>query len=267
MVKDIAELIKTMRIRSATRIAVAALWHLYQHAEKKGLGASFDREAKRMEDLRPTAVVLHNALEFVRNKRTLDSILYTIDTIDSAKHRIGVMGAKLFKRRAVIMTHCESTEAESMLIHSKKKIARVYATETRPIYQGVSTAKRLAKEGIDTVLIVDGACGIFMPEVDAVVVGADALRKEGMVNKIGTMPMLAAAKAFGKPVYVAANSLKVDRRKKFSIEYRSPKEVIEKAPAGVDVLNPVFDITPWKLIDKIITERRIYTSYELAGIL
>lgn len=267
MGKDIAEQIKAMRVRSATRIAIAALHYLHSYARKEGFGKKFDIEAGRLESLRPTAVVLHNALEKVRGSRTGEGILSLIEELESAKRAIAARGRQLIRKNSVVMTHCESTEAEELLIRAKARISKVFATETRPIFQGVATARRLSTAGLRTFLITDAACGFFMPEVDAVVVGADALRREGLVNKVGTLPLLATAKAFGKRVLVASNTFKMDRRERFDIEFRSPGEIIARAPGKAKVLNPVFDLTPWRFVDKVITERGVFTPRRLVAML
>jgi ribose 1,5-bisphosphate isomerase len=152
-----------------------------------------------------------------------------------------------------------------------KKIS-VIATETDPLEQGVKTAKELAKVKIPVTLITDNAVGYFMPTVDCVLVGSDAIRKEGVVNKVGTSLLALAAKENKKPFYVAANTLKFDKRKKLTIEERSPKEVYRELirPGNlknVKIRNPAFDVTPWKFITAVITEKRILEPKQVLRLL
>ena len=73
------------------------------------------------------------------------------------------------------------------------------------------------------------------------------------MNKIGTLPLAITAKEFRKKFYVAASSLKIDKRRKIEIEMRDPKEVL----SGIKALNPAFDVTPWKYVTGVVTERGI----------
>lgn len=250
-----------MRIRSATSIAVAALEHLKAYGKKNGFGPGFYREARSLVELRPTAVVLGNAVDALGRKASAKEIDNIISRLRYAKEKIAVKGAAKFYRKTV-MTHCESTEAEALLIRARPRL--VYATETRPVFQGVSTAKRLAAAGLKVALITDNACGFYLHECSAVVVGSDAMRPEGLVNKVGTLPLAIAAKEMGVPFYVAGNSFKIDRRKKIEIEMRQPSEVSPPI-RGVKILNPVFDITPWKYVRAIITEQGIFKPARLAA--
>ena len=162
------------------------------------------------------------------------------------------------------MTHCHSGLAVAVLKHAwaaGRKIS-VIATETEPKHQGVKTARELADAGIPVTLIADSAVSFYMPHVDYVLLGSDALRLEGNVNKIGSLNVALAAREFGKPYYVAASTLKLDGRKKLEIEMRSPHEVYRDMK-GVKILNPAFDITPWKFVSRIITEKGVMTPGNL----
>jgi ribose 1,5-bisphosphate isomerase len=150
----------------------------------------------------------------------------------------------------------------------KKKIS-VIACETEPLEQGIRTARELADEKIPVTLIDDNAIGFFIKDVDMVIVGADAMRINGVVNKIGTSLLAQSAKANGKPFYVIANLMKIDRRKKLKIEERSPKEIYRKIInksklKNVKIRNPAFDITPWKYVTAVVNEKGIANPQRIA---
>ena len=160
------------------------------------------------------------------------------------------------------MTHCHSVEALAVIKQAWKegKRIKVYATETRPKEQGIKTARELAELKIPVTLIVDSAIEFFINEVDVVLVGCDAIRKEGVVNKIGTYPLAVVAKEHHKPFYVAGNTLKLDKRKKMIIEERSGhKEIYMERMKTLNVRNPAFDITPWHYVKRMVTEKGILT--------
>ena len=85
-----------------------------------------------------------------------------------------------------------------------------------------------------------------------------------MANKIGTYSLAVLARFHKVGFMVVAPSSTVDMAlasgSDIPIEQRDGREVreirgIPLAPAGVQVFNPVFDVTPANLIDVIITEK------------
>ena len=87
-----------------------------------------------------------------------------------------------------------------------------------------------------------------------------------IINKIGSYLIAVAACENGIPLYIAASTLKYDKRKRLIIEMRNPNEVYKKIK-GVKLLNPAFDVTPAKYIAGIITEKGVFKPEEIAAIL
>lgn len=265
--------IKSLEIQGAKEIAIESLKFLKAFTKEKGFGKEFDKACEKLEAARPTAVVLHNCLETLKKNRSRETIAKLIAQLNKASKQIGTKGSTLVRSEYTIMTHCHSGEALAVIRqawHDKKKIS-VIATETEPKHQGIKTVKELAALGIPVTLIEDSAIGYFMHEVDMVVVGADAIRtKEGLINKTGTYLMALAAYQNKKPFYVAADTLKLDRRVKFAIEERPVKEIyvdIHEKLKGVKIRNPAFDITSWKFISRIITEKGVMTPANILRLL
>ena len=147
---------------------------------------------------------------------------------------------------------------------------RVFHTETRPWLQGARlTAWVFARLGIPATLLVDSAAGALMASgrVGAVVTGADRIAANGdTANKIGTYSLAALAAANGIPFYVAAPfstvDLNVQSGADIPVEERPATEITSLAgqriaAEGVEVWNPVFDVTPAGLIAAIITEHGV----------
>ena len=286
----LAEDIKTMRIRGAAQIGRAA-------AEGLSIAAMNIRTESPQEymdklegayrlllNTRPTAVSLPNALRYVMHrvrlafKKGMDVDELRAITVRAAEdfkkssqeavRRISDIGAKRIRNGDLIMTHCNSSVAISILKEAKRqgKEFRVIATETRPRFQGRLTAKALSEAGIPVTLIVDSAARYFMPKVDKVIVGADVVTANGaVVNKIGTSQIALAAKEARVRVFVGAETYKFSPStvlgELVEIEERPPEEVIPPEELsqlkGVTVANPAFDVTPPEFIDIIITERGI----------
>jgi methylthioribose-1-phosphate isomerase len=212
-------------------------------------------------------------------KVVLDEALLMAKEDIATNKSMGLNGAKLFSDGDTIMTHCNAGSLATVAYgtalgviravkESGKKIS-VIATETRPVMQGSRlTAFELQHEKIDVSLIPDTAVGYVMAKglVKHVVVGADRILRTGHVfNKIGTYQLAVLAKTHCIPFYVVAPSSTFDLKnmpKDIVIEERSKDEVIRIgkqiiAPPNIEVINPAFDITPPKLITKIITEKGI----------
>ena len=104
--------------------------------------------------------------------------------------------------------------------------------------------------------------------VNRVIVGADRIVKDAVINKIGTYNLAIISKKFQIPFYVAAPISTFDissTSERVKIEERDSKEVTHiggkrMVPEGVEVYNPAFDITPWDYVEAIITEKGIIQS-------
>ena len=192
-----------------------------------------------------------------------DTIAKLLSRIKGANKKIA-SHAKFIKWGDTVMTHCHSGSAVSVLIAAAMMGRRVavIATETEPKQQGIKTVRDLAGAGIPVTLITDSAVSYFMPQIDYVILGSDAMRHEGNVNKVGSLNVELAAREFRKPYYVVGSTLKIDRRKKIEIEMRPHSEVY-RALKGVNISNPAFDVTPWKFVYRVVTEKGVMTPGNL----
>jgi len=263
--KDVAKAIKTMVIRGAPAIGVAAAMGIALGMRRstatgtKQFVTEFQRVCDLMAATRPTAVNLFWAIE--RMKRTFADAAQRGLSVDELKARLetearaihdedvqscramGAHGATLVPESARILTHCNAGALATAgygtalgviraAVEQGKRIA-VLADETRPFLQGARlTAWELVKDGIDTTVITDNMAASMMrlQEVDLVVVGADRIAANGDVaNKIGTYGVAVLAKEHGIPFYVAAPLSTVDLDtpdgSRIPIEERSDREV------------------------------------------
>jgi len=195
---------------------------------------------------------------------------------------IGFHGQALLPETGGVLTHCNAGGLATggygtalgviRAALSRGKEINVIADETRPWLQGARlTAWELIKDGIAVTLVVDGAAGFLMQrgQIKAVVVGADRIAANGDVaNKIGTYTVAELARANNIPFYVAAPVSTIDpftpSGDQIPIEKRGPGEITtfagkKIAATGVEVQNPVFDITSHHLITAIITELGVLT--------
>ncbi|MEM0118233.1 MAG: ribose 1,5-bisphosphate isomerase [Conexivisphaerales archaeon] len=283
--------IKEMKVRGAGRIARVAVKALDDYVSEvraenpKELYETLLQASARLKSSRPTAVSLPNALNYVVNaakkavdrkedvesvkKAVREAALWFIKMSEGAIERIGEIGGKRIVDGDVVLTHCNSEAAISVLskAHRQGKRIEVLVTETRPLMQGRMTASILSRRGLDVTLIPDSAVRLYMHKVDKVVVGADAIASNGaVVNKIGTSQIALIAHESRTRFYVAAETYKLSPTTMLGelveIEQRSPLEVVpsswKKKNRNVKVMNPAFDVTPPEYIDIIITEQGVY---------
>ncbi|AFK51564.1 ribose 1,5-bisphosphate isomerase [Thermogladius calderae 1633] len=284
-VLDIAEGIRSMRIRGAGKIARSAAEALRIAAEKyqgEREPSVFRRYMAKVADTlietRPTAVSLPNAVMYVMQavfqqtsdfdelkKGVIDAANRFIEDSLNAVKRIAEFGSKRIRENSVILTHCHSTAAVSVITEAYRqgRVVKVYSTETRPFYQGRITTRQLLENGVPVVQIPDSAVRYIMHEVDQVVIGADTITSNGaVVNKIGTSQVALAAHEARVRVFVAAETYKFSPMTVIGelvpIEFRDPTEVVPQEwlekHKNVRVLNPSFDVTPPEYVDAIITE-------------
>jgi len=269
--KKVYENIKSVRIQGAMNIAKYSLLYLKSFAKKHGFGKKFEKEMKILEKIRPTAVVLHNVLEELNKEKSFEKINELLERLEEADDLVAKTSQKIIPKKATILTHCHSSIAVSCIKFAKKlgKRIRVIATVTEPLDQGLITARELGSTGIKVKLIEDNAVGYMMQteKIDLVLVGTDALRKDGLINKIGTYTIAVLAKEHGIPFYSAGSYFKLDKRKKVIIEKRPWKEVLKRKIKNVEVVNPAFDLTPWKFVKGVVMEDKILTPKKLVRLL
>jgi len=300
---DVSSAIENMKLRGAPLIGVAAAYGLaltafHSKAKKReGLIREIEESAEILRKTRPTAVNLFWAINRVVKKAqetSGDAKVVAKAIIEEAQRmadedvevnrKIGEHGSKLIGDGDVVLTHCNAGSLATVdygtalgVIRSawnQGKQIKVIATETRPKLQGARlTAYELKRDGIPVTLITDSMVGYVMSKrlVNKVVVGADRIVRDAVINKIGTYNIAVLAHEHGIPFYVAAPTSTMDLSHTSDdavIEERNPEEVTHLrseriAPKGIKVINPAFDVTPMKYVSAIITETGVLSPENL----
>ncbi|NJR50036.1 MAG: S-methyl-5-thioribose-1-phosphate isomerase [Leptolyngbyaceae cyanobacterium CSU_1_3] len=264
---DMAHAIKTMIVRGAPAIGVAAAYGMYLGAREIQTGdrdfflAELEAIAQKLRATRPTAVNLFWAIEQMLKtaRQTLGSVDYLKQTLlETAKRinaediatcqAIGAHGLSALPKepdKLRLLTHCNAGALATAgygtalgVVRSTwnaGRLERVYADETRPRLQGAKlTAWECVQEGIPVTVITDNMAAHCMQRglIDAVVVGADRIAANGdTANKIGTYSVALIAKAHGIPFFVAAPLSTIDFNisdgTQIPIEERDPMEVYQ----------------------------------------
>jgi translation initiation factor 2B subunit (eIF-2B alpha/beta/delta family)/8-oxo-dGTP pyrophosphatase MutT (NUDIX family) len=240
--------------------------------------------ARRLVEARPSMAVLGNRADRVmaaasgeRTPRAVEAAataeLERARSVDRETARRGaqrVLGGHVatLSRSGTVARALEWAEPASALV-----------ALSRPGGEGRWIAERLAPD-TDVTLSTDAALGaeLAASEVDALVVGADAVLPDGrVVNKVGTRTAATVAQSEDVAVYVLAATDKVfgdvvdDEGARvgggtaIDCEPRDPTEVYG-GDADRAVTNPTFDVTPPDLIDLIVTERRGFEPGEIGTV-
>jgi methylthioribose-1-phosphate isomerase len=260
--EEVAEAIKSLRVRGAPAIGITAAFGLALAARaqaRQPLGDALEalrRVSSALRATRPTAVNLAWALDRMLRVAEAcgDTSALAPALLDAAQalaradvetnHRIGEHGAGLIPVGGKVMTYCNTGMLATAgygtafgvlrCAHEQGRGIHVIACETRPVLQGARlTAWELVRAGIPATLITDNAAGALMYTggVDTVVVGADRIAANGDVaNKVGTYTLAVLAQAHGVPFYVAAPLSTVDlgtpSGEEIPIEERHPEEIV-----------------------------------------
>ena len=305
--QEVASALKEMKMRGAPLIGVAAAYGLaltayHSRAKTRGdLLKELETSADLIRATRPTAVNLFWAVDRVLKKAyetvgdheavrraVIEEANRMADEDVEVNKRIGRNGSKLLRDGDTVLTHCNAGSLATVdygtalaVIRSaweEGKRINVIADETRPKLQGARlTAYELMRDGVPVTLITDGMVGYVMAKglVDKVIVGADRIVRDAVINKVGTYTVAVLAREHKVPFYVAAPRSTFDLEKnaeEVEIEMRSPEEVthvgsVRIAPEGVKVLNPAFDITPISYVTAIICEDGVIYREEFENFL
>jgi methylthioribose-1-phosphate isomerase len=282
---DVTDAIKSLAVRGAPAIGIAAAWGVVLAARD---GAALPPVLALLRAARPTAVNLMWALDRMKgcidagaDTPALEREAQAIQDEDLAANRhMGELGAALIAPGSGVLTHCNTGSLATAGYGTALGVIRagvaagridhVFAGETRPWLQGARlTMWELVRDGIPARLVADSAAAHLMKSgaVKWVIVGADRIAANGdTANKIGTYQLAIAARHHGVKFMVVAPSTTVDMATAdgddIEIELRDATELLSLGGTrtvveGADAWNPVFDVTPADLIDAIVTERGI----------
>lgn len=243
---DMAEAIKTMIVRGAPAIGIAAAYGMYlgareiETADRTEFLTKLEKVGDLLRSTRPTAVNLFWAIS--RMLKTADRAIGSVEQIqktllEMAKtiqaedlqtcKDIGDKGLEVLPatpEKLTLLTHCNAGGLATAgygtalgVVRSawrEGRLARLFADETRPRLQGAKlTTWECVQEGIPVTLIADNMAAHCMKQgmIHAVVVGADRIAANGdAANKIGTYSLAIIAQAHNVPFYVAAPLSTID---------------------------------------------------------
>jgi len=300
-IEDMCDIIRSLKVRGAPLIGVAAALALAQYVEQGANDAEIQIAAQQLKSARPTAFNLAHCvdrlLEVYANTQDKAALVQEAEAIfaeDKALcHKIVQNGAPLIKANERVLTHCNTGElvttgtgtALGIIIqaHQQGKKPHVYVDETRPLLQGGRiTAWECVQQGISHQIICDNMAASLMRarKIDKIFLGADRIAANGdFANKIGTYSLAVLAHYHKIPFYVVAPYTTIDQNcetgNDIHIEERDPAEVkgafggfgqVMWSPKESPAYNPAFDVTPAELVTAFVLDSGVYSSNEFKNL-
>ncbi|NCO23362.1 hypothetical protein GW896_01740 [Candidatus Kuenenbacteria bacterium] len=292
-IKETAFRIKSLKIQGATAVARAVISALrdygtrIQSRDLKAWQNKLSETASFLLFVRPTEPMAQNAVKFLfkeiksgkpknvdqaknyLKKAVNDFLILTEDAADLIIQR----AQRIIKSQDNVFTHCHSFLVEQALIQAKKigKKFQVFNTETRPLFQGHITARSLLKAGIKVFMTTDSSSAFLISHhsgkdlmMNKILLGADAILKQGgVINKVGSFGIGLAAHYEKNPLYIVTTLLKFCPKSWIKIEERPAKEIWQKAPKKLKIINFAFDFIPAQYIKGIVCEAGIIKPNEV----
>ncbi|GGS50155.1 methylthioribose-1-phosphate isomerase [Planobispora rosea] len=185
---------------------------------------------------------------------------------------LGEHAASLLGDGTRVLTHCWADAFLIAVVRAAQaagKRLEFVCTETRPYLQGARlTAAALVEMGYRPTLITDGMVAAVLADglADVALTAADRVTLDGhVINKVGTLGVALAARAFDVPFYVLidAPDPQTPTAADVVIERRDGDEVLHAlgrrtAAEGVTGYYPAFDVTPPHLVTRIVTGSGIH---------
>jgi len=258
-------------IHGAIYLTIEMLHALLKEAERREDGfPNFLQLLKQLEKLHPAMTSIENSLSNIaenigccefKKENVLRVVSEEISEVkEREKNTIENLCSELENYQSIMTISSSSTILNALeKIHSKTRIKSIYILESRPLFEGRLTANSLAKLGYEVKIIVDAAAAYYSKNIDAIVIGADTVFQDGsVINKIGSMNLALLAKYYKIPFFVAASKNKFSKNlpdKLFEyIEEKPEVDIWSEAPTAVSKLNVFFELVPFNLITKIISD-------------
>ncbi|MDK1024272.1 MAG: translation initiation factor eIF-2B [Gammaproteobacteria bacterium] len=274
---EIVNQIDADRTHGASQLAVLALEGLQALAEL-WQGDNVDEFCQDLQVLidelrsvRPSMVAIANLMDgFQRQfqhigKARLSDVRESVINIAGqlkedtrhASEQTAVEVAELINENEVLMTHSLSSMIKRVFTLVRERSVKAIVTESRPGNEGLLLAEFLSSLEIETCYVTDAQIGLWVPQADKIIIGADSILSDGaVVNKSGTSLLALAARESDIPVYVCCERFKwADvNRDQIELEEMDPEELGLPPMEYVVARNIYFDITPAELITAWVSE-------------
>ncbi len=252
-------------LRGATELAMSGLEVLELYVRRDD-SAPRERAARAFAACRASMGIFpHLAARFLADRQSASQLARTVmeATTDSASRAAQALAS----HSKVLTISYSSAVKEALAMRAKSDRAlEVLVMESRPKLEGLTLARELVKEGIRVSVITDAQAGLFVREVDAVVVGCDAITEnDELQNKVGTSLLVMSARSCGTACFAVGQTFKV-----VPPGFPHPTEEQEPDEVGrserLRFRNLVFDTVPLDAFEAVFTEDGPLSPERLASI-
>lgn len=205
---------------------------------------------------------------------------YAINEVSDRYRSVEIMGdiiAKKISDNATIMTQCFAEVAVAMICRKLKEYGKTnvkfICPETRPYLQGARLTASVIKDmGFEVHVITDNMVGYILKEknVDLFTSASDMITQDGhVINKVGTFQIAALCHYHKIPYFVTGKPSPTHKKTDtIKIEERNHEDVLSHLGTkvtleGVKAYYPAFDITPPNLVSAVVTDKGIFSPYDL----
>lgn len=200
----------------------------------------------------------------------IDSFIQERVTV--AGQAIAASAADRIQDGDVVLTFAKSSTVDQTIVEAlnRGKRFKVIVADSRPLFEGKTSARCLADLGIEVQYCLLAAISHVIKGATKVFLGAHAMTSNGrLYSRCGTALVAMTAKEANVPVVVCCESIKFsDRVALNSIamnEIAPPDELLSQESDGsslskwrdtpiLQLLNLMYDLTPAEYVDMVITE-------------
>lgn len=199
-----------------------------------------------------------------------DALIRYVGRIEQSLRATVRRAAALIRSGSLVLTYSNSTAVKLALWQAMARGRRfeVVCSESRPMCEGVALARRLAALGIPVHLVVDAVLAEWIEAADLILMGADAITPDVVVNKVGTEPFLQVAHRTGIPAYVLADSSKwlpVALARHCHVRDEPAVEIVRPKVPNVQVHNWYFGTSALSLVTGVVWEGGVAQPDEIRG--
>jgi translation initiation factor 2B subunit (eIF-2B alpha/beta/delta family) len=183
---------------------------------------------------------------------------FLVDLIGREERAATVIAKMVWKEhrpRKVVTLSYSGTVLAALLVMPRE--IEVSVAESLPLGEGAVTYRRLAEKGLKVSLFRDAMIPGEVAGADLVLVGADGVCPEGVVNKVGTLALALAAGEAGVPMVVLCSTSKLIPV--LDLDPAASSRTLE----GLLYRERLFEATPLHLIRSIITEEGVVSGEEM----
>ncbi len=252
-------------------------------AKREELVAEMERVSSTILRSQPGMAQLTNFFNaiwvVIENEQSDDTVILSRKIAGEAKRfhehcgnavsRTADHAVSLINEDSVVLTHSNSSTIFEILKKAKEAgiTFEVVLSESRPMLEGRSLANELSKLGVPNTYFADAAISKGIDRADLVILGADSVSENTLINKIGSRAICLIGQEAVVPCYAACESSKFIARKlgPKREQRRNPDEVWQAPPSETTVENYYFDEVALELFTGVITEEGVLTPEQISG--